>query len=231
MQQKPIVDSKFLNFLELLPPLDLHQGPWISGGCARKLWCNQPWTTGDIDVWFVDEQQRLNWNCQLHRNCRGWQHNSAELIKVCDSDNATTYQILLPPKDNKWQTHCLLPEEQIGKFLLESIDPQTKPLVTHDEFCLQLIRARYVANLHQLWQDFDFTVCCVALDGTTLYADDAAVTDMHNNQLHVRNGIEHINLPLRILKYYAYGLDAEDELLLYTAQKISQGDWTWPVQY
>ena len=54
-------NQEWARLLGMLPPLDLLDGPWIAGGSARKLFLGQDWNSGDIDVFFRNHYQRLNW--------------------------------------------------------------------------------------------------------------------------------------------------------------------------
>lgn len=220
MQQKPIECKEFLQLVKLLPPLDVQNGPWISGGCARKLWCGLPWNDGDIDIWFADDHQRQTWEQKLNLSYPiskvfNKPRDLVQLSPIHSSDNAYTYQISISP--NK----VLTPTTE--DWLNEMVNTE---LYNYKNFTIQLIKSRYSSDLQDLWKYFDFSVCCVAADDTYLYADDQAVKDMVDNQLNLTGQIKE-NLPLRILKYYSYGLDVSDQLLLCSAKKISQGDMEW----
>lgn len=42
--------------LEVLPPLSLKEGPWVAGGCARRLLQGQSLKRGDIDLFFKSDK-------------------------------------------------------------------------------------------------------------------------------------------------------------------------------
>lgn len=61
----PIDNKKFMRLLDIMPPLSITDGPWIAGGAVRKIYQNKSWETGDIDIFFKNEEQRKYWNANL----------------------------------------------------------------------------------------------------------------------------------------------------------------------
>lgn len=78
---------------------------------------------------------------------------------------------------------------------------------------LDLVRGVFFENTYQLLNDFDFTCCCVATDGTTLWMDDYALFDNARKLLRANNldklpcSLEHM------IRYMRMGFVADDQCL------------------
>jgi len=231
--KKPVTNASFLQLVKHLPPLDMHNGPWVAGGSARRLWMDQDWNVADVDVFFAQDTMRQSWQNQLYTT---W----------CNHD---TYKNITPsvqaPTDSLWNlfnTSCaaVTPSTHPSRTLdlaLETDNACSYNLYGYDQppleeiTKLQLIKVRYAENICALWEDFDFTISCFATDGKEIWAWDLSVRDTLNNQLLINNTQRKDNLALRIIKHHVYGFEISDHLLMLAADLISRGEWQWPMNY
>lgn len=205
--KKAVSNESFSNFLKLIPPLDIQQGPVVAGGAARRLWFDQDWAKGDIDVFFVNQQQRTEWATAFEHK-RGV--NKSEL-----STSLFTF-------GTKASTYKSMSTDNADTYVLECRDFNLK---------LQVIKTRYADNFVELFKDFDFAASCFATDGRTAVAMQTALTSVAQKKLIMNNTTNDKNLALRVLKYHVYGFEAEDSLLRTVADKIATGDFTWESNY
>ena len=195
----PIENKEFKLVLSLLPPLSLTDGPWIAGGAIRKIYQNKPWHTGDIDIFFKDNNQRLEWCKEFCHTmlCRATKNYTMNIRQLLNTKNAETWEI-------------------------NGLGSSAK---------LQLIKKYYGESYSMIWNRFDFTVCQFAADQNTIVASPAAIKDTDNNKLLVVNLANSKCLPLRIMKYFSYGFDVADDLLLSAADQILKGEVDWLEHY
>lgn len=57
VDHKDVSDDIFKKITKLIGQFDLVNGPWISGGAARRLWAGEEWIDNDIDIFFKDQEQ------------------------------------------------------------------------------------------------------------------------------------------------------------------------------
>lgn len=208
MLSKPCTNSSFVQLLSSLGKFDLMEGPFVAGGAARRLWFGDNWPDGDVDVFFVNNLQRQQWQHQLEKRLPNHSvessffglfgmHRKPNLYKAMETTNADTYHV-------QWQDNTIK---------------------------LQLIKTRYSSSVNELWQNFDFAASCFATDGQQLVASLTAVTSCENRQLIVNQVQQNKNLPLRVLKYHIYGFEANNELLMQAADAIVNGELDWNSDY
>lgn len=212
MNLSKVTDPNFLTLCKWLPPLDLVDGPWITGGCARKLYQNQSWSNGDVDVFFRSQAQ-----------CQEWINWMA--------DQQAKFMSKEPTIDNLWTLLTKKPSQ--GIYLkMETENALTYEVTLGNQTIkLQLIRTRYAPTLEELWKGFDITVCEVATDGHYIMASDQAVQHLAENKLALTNKSNGGNLPLRIIKYHMRGFEASSEDLKWAAQQIANGELEWDTDY
>lgn len=230
LEKKRIEDANWTYVVNHLPSIDLRTGPWIAGGSARRLWMNQDWTVGDIDVFFSDDLSRHLWHKQLvetwplkpelnttvyasdvfslsdgtlKQKPRQQNTEFRDLTVVMDTDNATTLNLFYQPDGNS-------------------------PLRT---VVLQLIKARYSASIIDLWKDFDFTISCFAASAYHVWGHRTGIQDAHNKQIRLNNADQKQNLAMRLVKHHAQGFKIDDQLLMQAVELIAQGEVKWTTQY
>lgn len=60
-------------------------GPWVAGGTARRLWCNQPWAEHDIDLFFANSESCDKTSKIINESC--------VKTETFESKNARTYKV------------------------------------------------------------------------------------------------------------------------------------------
>jgi hypothetical protein len=243
MLKKPLTDVKFKQLLEHLPAINMHEGPWITGGCARRLWQGLDWHKGDVDVFFASDTQRLTWLDQLDHVWNYTYHRKAQ--------NTSVYDILLREYNQaqkELQAYIKLETDNAITFDLHMLTPTPKQpkynftKTTQLDVCmssedadacvqLQVIKARQAPSLAQVWADFDFNVCCFAVDSEFIYADPQAIQDADQNQITVRNSSHNKNHALRVFKYFSQGFHVPDHMVQKAIKQISDGEVDWCQQY
>ena len=212
------MDPHFKHLLSMLPPVNIHTGPWITGGSARRLWEQKDWQVGDVDVFFANDRQRAKW-CEEFgktwnyppclKNAQSIQHilfkpvakHTPQAYDVMETDNAITFDINYDY--NKIAQTCKM----------------------------QMIKVRQAPSLMEIWSDFDFNVCCFAVDFEFLYADEQALQDLETNTITCRNINANKNRAPRIMKHFSQGYHVDDGLLLQAFKQICDKDVDWCNNY
>jgi hypothetical protein len=228
MQEKLHADTEFTHLLSLLPNLHMQQGPWITGGSARKLWCNLDWHVGDVDVFFVNEAQRVSWLAEFDKVWNYTYHKPSVYETPVDVLFGTSQGFPMGPKKQWPQASMIMETENACTFEMFYQMPGDSEVKNCK---LQVIKARYSDSLQDLWKTFDFNLCCFAADATRVYADTAAITDVELNQITPRNDVHSRNLPLRVLKHFSQGYHVDDQLLMKAVRQIADKEMDWCNNY
>lgn len=233
IEKKPIADANWTYVLNHLPPIDLVTGPWIAGGSARRLWMNQDWRVGDIDVFFPDDLSRLMWYKKLHE-C--WKLVDADEELVTEDQTFFSRIHLVqtadkePPKPKtkyRW-IDVVMDTDNATTLKLQWCEGKDQ---AHHNVVLQLIKVRYSNTILDLWRDFDFTISCFAASDDQVWALKSAVQDAHKNEIQINNKEQTHNLALRLVKHHAQGFKIDDQLLLEAVDLIARGEYQWTTQY
>jgi hypothetical protein len=231
IEKKPIDNANWAYVLNHLPPIDLVTGPWIAGGSARRLWLNQDWRVGDIDVFFSDDLSRRMWYKKLH-----------ECWTLVDEESITEHQTVFSTL-HLLQDAAQKPSKPNAKYRWIDVVIDTDNATTlelqwsegkdqeHHRVALQLIKVRYSNTILELWRDFDFTISCFAASADQVWALKSAVQDGHNNQIQINNAEQLQNLALRLVKHHAQGFKIDDQLLLEAVDLIARGEYQCTAQY
>lgn len=227
LHEKLHENAEFQHVLSLLPAVNMTTGPWITGGAARRLWQGADWHVGDVDVFFVNDQQRLTWLAEFNRTWINTQRHVPELdiTQVCELRGPTRKYSRQKPLP---QAHLVMDSSNALTFELYYQLPGDTELKTCK---LQVIKVRYAQSLHDLWKSFDFNVCCFAADAQKAYADPAALVDLHDNAISVRYHVASINLPLRVFKHFSQGYHVDDELIKKAMRQIADKEVDWCNNY
>jgi hypothetical protein len=80
---------------------------------------------------------------------------------------------------------------------------------------IQVVRSRTAPTLIDLFESFDFTVCCFATDGRTIVTTPQAVSDLEGRWLRPANPAKKPTsmIGARIIKYTGYGFTPAPDLL------------------
>lgn len=220
-------NPQFAHLLSMLPHVNVNRGPWIAGGCARKLFEGVPWHTGDVDVFFAGSHEMTVWKRKFEQD---WLRQN-QLV-----DPASTNYSL-----STWFDvgSCVKKHEhQIPKNLhkVAYVKCETNNAVTYDinwsdphsgdhmHAQLQLINGRFAHSLYHLWQDFDFEVSCFAVDAQHVLASPGAIKDITNRTAtRMPNQVPNSNLSMRVIKHHAYGFKLDSELLKHTMRRVCDG--------
>ncbi len=219
----PVVCDDFKKLVKTLPPLDLEKGPWIAGGTARKLFQHQNWKSGDVDIFFRDSAQFVDWQGEFLKSTVG----------AFDTAFDTDFDVPLSgslPLIRKYQT---APQ---GKFYLAH---QTANALTYKSghssdtqpLAVQLIRARWGRTVQEIWDTFDFDVCEFATDGNLIVASETAVEAALSREITLKDSQNTKNLPLRVLKYHLHGFSMTKDVLKTSVEEILEGNLVWDTDY
>jgi hypothetical protein len=227
MQEKLHHNAEFHHVLSMLPPLHMHEGPWITGGSARRLWQGEDWHVGDVDVFFVNDQQRVSWLAEFDQV---WNYTYRKRLPEPTPVKRYSFELGVdePHPKHMPQASTILETDNAITFNL------WYQLPTESEIrnCkLQVIKVRYAESLRALWDTFDFNVCCFAADAHKVYADPAAISDAETHEITHRNPQHSKNLPLRVFKHFSQGYHVSDELLKQAIRQIAEKDVDWCNKY
>lgn len=228
MLKKPMQDVGFRHLLSMLPAINMETGPWITGGCARRLWEQKDWHMGDVDVFFRNTEQREAWLAEFDKT---WNYTYTQRTQ--------NYNTLAFSFDfNEQLTHkpALLPPQATNRMRTDNaitFDLEYRHLdgESHAQCQLQVILAREAPTLQELWKEFDFHVCCFAVDSQFVYADPLAVEDLDSNQITPRSNDSNKNKPLRVFKHFSQGFHVHDDLLKAAIKNICNKEVDWCNNY
>lgn len=175
----------------------METGPWIAGGAARRLWFGEPWTNGDVDIWFADPMQFERARGLLDAFVRQsvlYDHaltpwtiaSSSSPRPIHESSNAITYRVLL------------------------------SNVTSGDIAAAQIIRTRWMKDVADIFGYFDFTVCKFATDGNELVAAEDALEHANIRRLMINSTARRESArvcPRRVIKYGLYGFQADAEIM------------------
>lgn len=224
-------NTQFAHLLSLLPTINLVQGPWITGGSARKLYDQSDWCKGDVDVFFSSAIQRSAWLAEFDRT---WNYTN---WRKCDQEPSFTFSKMTDILELRLQPQVpkLVPQATIKMETENAItfdlhyrlpDHTSAPTVK-----LQIIKVRQAASLQDLWQEFDFDVCCFAADAQYVMCTPEAKQNADHKLLSLNASASNKNLPLRLIKYVSQGFDAPPDQLLEAFERICDGDCEWEQNY
>jgi len=229
MQHKLHADAEFTHLVSLLPRINMESGPWITGGCARKLWCNQNWHMGDVDVFFVNDAQRVSWLAEFDQVWNFTYHKPSVQEPTRLDMLFSTNSVYPAGPTKQWpQASMIMETDNACTFELYYQIPGDSEVKNCK---LQVIKARYSNSLQDLWSTFDFNLCCFATDATHVYADSSALTDVELNQITPRNHTHSRTLPLRVLKHFSQGYHVSDQLLMQAVRQIADKEMDWCNNY
>jgi hypothetical protein len=224
MLMRPVFDSEFQALVSQLPPLDLHHGPWIAGGAARKLWEGKPWVGGDVDVFFSSWEQFGSWQRLLLEKFPDEQVEDELVESHSLIPSGFTISLCSATPKRKAPIYVAHQSDNAVTYVIRS--QEAKPNVT-----LQLIKRRFGSTIQQVWDTFDFHNCDFATDGVALLASEEAAWGSSSGELLLKDPTNTSNLALRTLKYHLHGFDASKELLLSTVKQLTNGEYTWDNDY
>ena len=169
----------------MIGPSDLSCGPWIAGGCARRLWFGQPWIDNDVDVFFRSQSDFARSRDRLVAIPRTEASSSpyiTDAVFSIETANASTHTV------------------RIGKAWPYNAN-------------VQLIKTAWHPSVTDLFDYFDFTVCRFATDGITIVADRQAIDDCESMVLRRGENTKQRLSCRRVVKYSIYGFNPAPEVM------------------
>jgi hypothetical protein len=228
MIKKQIDNPQFAHLLSLLPPVSLKFGPWIAGGCARKLFEQVEWKNGDVDVFFPGHYELQRWRQQF---AQSWIAPSTSLAKF--ADDVTTQTVWFDPPLLAKEQHVAVPKnlDKVAYLKCDTENAVTYELHWRDPHSgdnistqLQLINTRFSNSLDHLWKDFDFEVSRFAVDSQHVVASPGAIKDITNRTATLTSTkLKSSNLNMRVIKHHAYGFKIDAALLKHVMQQVCDG--------
>jgi hypothetical protein len=220
---KQVTDTNWQQLLQVLPPVNVHTGAFIAGGSARKLWCNQAWQSGDVDVFFTSAVHMHAWRTQFTESL---------CVKSGDFD---LFEIdLFDTLKRKWPSKFVKGQQYNAYLHMETENAATYHVQKRNcdhVYKVQLIKVRYAPTLEELWRDFDFTVCCFAADANQIVCLPDSQAHVQERKLVSQITGSSKNRPLRVLKHMTQGFTPDVKLVMEVADQIAQGDFEWQTDY
>lgn len=235
---KPITDKRFINLMGRMGNFDMSAGPWIAGGCIRKLWQGKSWVDEDVDLFFPDRETFKdyvdNLQAKYKNNMRSYvtlidqntlEFNDLELTVIVPARPLTALEeakTRLKPKkvedcphiDSVYSSDNAITFSFSGFHTLVGEGSLLK---------IQAICRDFPPTARHLVNNFDWTVCQFVSDGRYMWAPRAAVKDLEENQIvHNTENTRAIKVP-RLMKYLAYGFDVSDEIMMKTIRYLEDG--------
>lgn len=164
-------------------PVDIQNGPWIVGGFPLSVYRNDNIFTHDIDYFFKDYDQYMEY-------VNKFKTKFAEVkpeLKECDDVFYPEIMVIY----NKPFSY------------IETDNSYTFTPNTDDGIQVQFIKKRFYNDLSEIFDDFDITACKIATDGVDFYASDNTYHHIDNNILHIEKF--HDKSIKRFTKYVQYG--------------------------
>ncbi len=147
--ENPLVEA----IQSLFPFLDMKNGPWIGGGCGRKLFEGyKALGESDIDVFFKNEDMQ-KWAVSFFKSAKsinGWYIKDHQESPAWNMFTATY---------NRDDANSL------------------------NSIKIQFLKKKFFGSVEELFDDFDFTICMFATDGYELAADQRAIDDLSRKSL------------------------------------------------
>jgi hypothetical protein len=181
----PKSDQELHTFIE--PNLDT--GPWIAGGAALRWYEGKSLDDHDVDIFCSSQEQYDNVNNKIYARCID-DPTAYCITKLFETDNASTLRIDKIVKNSD------------SLFGLNGIAISWK---------IQLIKKFMPANLDELLDKFDISVCKVATDFKKFKVNPEAARDIKAKRLYFPNGFKPDSLK-RIVKYNAYGYTPDPDI-------------------
>lgn len=194
-----ISDDPTLAAIRHLKFLDIQNGPWVAGGCVRRLLTTMPSKDRlrDVDVFFPQGSWSKDTIMKIIENKPPLKEfvDTSEIGELKKKFSAS-YQAIssIAGYTKTWNTYlgCTVTEHDIHDWLIDG----TK---------VQAVFGQRFDNVQTLFNDFDFTVCMVATDGfrwvadERFFRDDLAKRLVLNNYQQRRKGLG------RLARYCSYG--------------------------
>lgn len=122
--------------------------------------------------------------------------------------------LFFPNQDSFNRTLLLLWPHQGGHETHKTTNATTYNIQFNDKnYKVQCICKEYYKTVYDLWQSFDFTVCCFATDGKLIMADINAAKDVNTKTMSYVPGSTRPIDGRRVTKYGIYGFNPTKHIL------------------
>jgi hypothetical protein len=199
---KSITDHKFKTVIDAVGTFNISQGPWIAGGCVRKLWQGIEWREEDIDLFFSNKDQFDRFIATTKP-------------KKSFINPFNNVHSLPNPKTGKCGFHIQHESDNAKTFTVE-VDGTNG----NNSFKVQAICRWFPESSEVLINDFDWTVCQFISDSRHMWATPAAIEGINSNQIILSPSSTREIKALRLIKYLAYGFVADDEMVLNMMKRL-----------
>jgi hypothetical protein len=201
--RKSIIDTQFKNVIDAIGKFDISDGPWIAGGCARKLWQGTEWRNEDIDIFFKNNHQFEMFIDSTKPKKLNIQH---------------FYDILFPDRNTPKCKYSISHNTDNAKTF--SVEIEDKNITANKIYKVQAICRWFPESAEHLFNDFDWTVCQFISDGRHIWATQAAIEGINSNQIILAPTSKREIKATRLMKYLAYGFEADDEMILAMMKRL-----------
>lgn len=194
-----VKESKAASLIARIAPLlDMENGPWVAGGCIRRMLTNSVMGIHDVDVFFASYNQREKLRKQFFEAEKQWreEHGYGDSL-------VTTRAVVDIPETFNFTAIASKSEDMHIRYTRGVVPP------------LQLVPDRYYANAQELVNDIDFTICQMVTDGKIVRCPHRSLNDLHERRLSVATTAKVKNLS-RILRYCSYGYEPDETVLAIT---------------
>ena len=192
--RKEINDRLVSTVADIVGGCDLEKGPWIAGGCARRLWFGQDWVKKDVDFFFSNKED-------FNNAVKNVEKHSVDIPRENESNSFGDGMLLLRKSNPKIHTE----NASTYEINLKEFNNIT---VT-----LQLIKKNWHKDLLSLFENFDFTICQFATDGKTVIAPVYAEKDCNLKVLRQLESSKRRISVRRVIKYSMYGFEPSRDIM------------------
>lgn len=176
----PVPDHPTISFIkETLPFINIEKGPWVAGGCLRKVMDGSPQNMSDIDVFFPNNRMLL-WAIIIFD------------AKI-QANNLFGTSEFYPDK-----MRVIKKSERKGSSINYTVSCGDQ---TWD---IQFVTVSFHESVETLLSGFDFRACMWATDGKIMVHEELAAEDVKNKILHIVTPPKSPK-PHRIAKYIMDG--------------------------
>ena len=189
---KLIIDNQFTRIVNLFESYDINDGPWIAGGAIRKLWQGLKWDDADIDIFFKNEKQ---------------------YSQFCKKINLYKIKYI---NYSEIRLTSLKPAPLVSEFKSNNASTFTIVGIPDVNYAIkvQAICKEFYNSAEELFEDFDWTVCQLVSDGTTIWAPPLTVNDLSKRNLVLSPTTKRKIKIGRLIKYSAYGYKIDDAIMV-----------------
>lgn len=176
----PLPDHPTIQFIkETLPFLNMSKGPWVAGGCLRKVMDGSPQNHSDIDVFFPNNRMLLWAVILFDANLK-----ASELFDV-DEEYPSKKRII-------WK------KERKGSSINYRVN------CIDQTWDIQFVTVSYHKSVDNLLASFDFRACMWATDGKSMVHEELADHDVKHKLINVMSPPKSPK-PHRLAKYILDG--------------------------